>query len=236
MPSSERFWGVVPAAGVGRRLGGEIPKQYLDLEGHPVIEHSILRLLEHPAIEKVVVALYPGDRWWPTLELANDQRIEQVHGGEERSHSVLNALEYLRVMASDRDWVLVHDAARPCLRRSDLDQLIQTLRDDPVGGLLAMPLHDTVKQADSAGRVEATVPREKLWRALTPQMFRLGSLYSALSDALNRRLRITDDASAMELAGHQPRLVEGRADNIKITLREDLPLAAFYLRQQTKQG
>ena len=152
-----------------------------------------------------------------------------VTGGAERCHSVLNGLEALRQHADLTDWVLVHDAARPCLAVADLDRLMNELADDPVGGLLAAPVRDTLKQADSAGRVATTVDRSRLWHALTPQMFRLGRLRDALNAALARGLLVTDEAGAMEAAGFAPRLIEGRADNVKITRPEDLALAEFYL-------
>jgi 2-C-methyl-D-erythritol 4-phosphate cytidylyltransferase len=141
----------------------------------------------------------------------------------------LNALELLCDRATENDWVLVHDAARPCLRREDIDRLIETLADDPVGGLLAVPVRDTMKQADSAGRVHRTVARTDLWHAFTPQMFRLGLLRAALRGALDAGELVTDEAAAIERRGLAPRLVEGHGDNLKITRPEDLPLARLYL-------
>jgi len=226
---SDRFWAVVPAAGAGKRMASEQPKQYLQLCGRRVIEHSLDRLLSHAEIRGVYLALSPGDEWWAETAFAGDARVVLVNGGAERCYSVLNALNLLLEHADGQDWVLVHDAARPCLREEDLDRLIACLRDDAVGGLLGVPVHDTVKQVNESSRVEVTVPRDRLWRAYTPQMFRLGPLHKALADALQRGLLVTDDASAMELAGHQPKMVEGHADNIKITQAHDLPLAEFYL-------
>jgi len=227
---SERCWVVVPAAGVGRRMASAVPKQYLPLNGRPVIEHTLNVFLEHPRIDGVCVALSEDDGWWETIGCRNHPRLLRAPGGAERCHSVLHGLERLASQAEDRDWVLVHDAARPCLRREDLDLLLDELQDDPVGGLLGVPVHDTVKRVVAGNQVEATVPREGLWRAYTPQMFRFALLKKALSDALIEGALVTDDASAMELAGFRPRMVEGHADNIKITRPEDLPLAAFYLR------
>jgi 2-C-methyl-D-erythritol 4-phosphate cytidylyltransferase len=213
-------------------MASAIPKQYLPLSGRRVIEHSIQRLLSHSAIQAVYVVLSRGDEWWPTTAYAGHARVITVMGGAERCHSVLNALQQLQQCAEPADWILVHDAARPCLHKDDLDRLIHTLAQDPIGGLLAAPLHDTMKQADAQGRVTATLPRERLWRAFTPQMFRLGQLSAALTAALQRGLLVTDDASAMELAGFAPRLLEGRTDNLKITRPEDLELAEFYLARQ----
>ena len=229
---SERFWAVVPAAGVGNRMGSEIPKQYLPLAGKTVIELSLDRLLAHPQVHAAVVVLSDEDDWWSSTAYPDDPRVIRVRGGSERCHSVLNALEHLSAQAAEQDWVLVHDAARPCLRAADLDRLIASLRDDPIGGLLGVPVHDTIKRVTASGVVEATLDRDRLWHAYTPQMFRLGPLRIALSHALQSDLLVTDDASAMELAGHRPKMIEGHADNIKITRPGDLALAGFYLSQQ----
>lgn len=226
------YWAVVPAAGVGRRLGAALPKQYLPLAGRQVIDHSLTALLEDPRIRGVVVALDPHDRLWPATQFAQDSRLRRVAGGAERCHSVLNALTVLAELAKPQDWVLVHDAARPCLRRTDLERLIDALRDDPIGGILAMRVRDTMKEADPAARIGQTLARERLWHAFTPQMFRLGLLREALESALAAGELVTDDARAVERLGHAPKLIEGHADNIKITRPEDLPLAEFYLTQQ----
>jgi 2-C-methyl-D-erythritol 4-phosphate cytidylyltransferase len=225
-------WAVIPAAGVGRRFGAARPKQYLDLAGRPVIEHAMRPLLGHPRIRGLVVALDPADAYWADTQLAADPRVRRAAGGAERCHSVLNALELLATEADPEDWVLVHDAARPCLRAADLDRLIATLEDDPVGGLLGVPVRDTMKESDDSGRSVRTLPRARLWHAYTPQMFRLGLLRRALRGALEAGHLVTDDASAVELLGLAPRLVEGQADNIKITRVEDLGLARFYLQEQ----
>jgi 2-C-methyl-D-erythritol 4-phosphate cytidylyltransferase len=223
---------VVPAAGVGRRLGAAVPKQYLDLSGRPVIDWTLGLFLADPRIAGVRVALGAEDGYWPDTAYANHPKVRRVPGGAERCHSVLNALDDLAQEADPADWVLVHDAARPCLRRSDLDRLIAELAGDPVGGILAVPVRDTMKAADSDGRIRATLDRSALWHAYTPQMFRLGPLREALRDAIACGDLVTDDASAMERLGLAPRLVEGHADNIKITRAEDLPLARFYLKMQ----
>lgn len=232
MSGAAAYWAVVPAAGIGRRMAAALPKQYLPLAGKRVIDHTLQRLLDHPRIERVVVALSAQDRWWQQGGFAGNPRIRCVDGGAERCHSVLNALRELQQVAAADDWVLVHDAARPCLRHEDIDRLIDQLAGDRVGGLLAVPLHDTIKSAGADLRVRDTPERERLWRAFTPQMFRLAALTSALQDALAAGTPVTDEASAMEHAGQAPKLVEGHSDNIKITRPEDLELAAFYLRQQ----
>ncbi len=210
-------------------MGSAIPKQYLPLAGLSVIVRTLDILLSHPRISGVVVAIGADDLWWNDIRLDTGKPLLQVNGGEERCHSVLNALYALRERAAPEDWVLVHDAVRPCLRSTDLDSLMETLKDDPVGGLLAVPVRDTMKRADADGRVKATVDRTALWHALTPQMFRLNILLKALEQSLEQGLLVTDDAAAVEALGLAPRLVEGRADNIKITRPEDLALAEFYL-------
>ncbi len=236
--SGARHWALVPAAGAGRRMGSTVPKQYLPLLGRPVIAHALTILLDHPRIDGVVVAIDARDEWWPTVVAGLDaaKLLPSARGGAERCHSVLNGLETLRERAAPNDWVLVHDAARPCLTPADLDRLLSELADDPVGGLLAAPVRDTLKQADLAGRIAATVDRSRLWHALTPQMFRLGMLHDALRAALARGLLVTDEAAAMEATGFAPRLIEGRMDNLKITRPEDLALAEFFLSRRSTAG
>lgn len=232
MSGTVRHWALIPAAGVGRRFGAEVPKQYLALAGRPVIDHAIAAFMEHPAIAGCAVVLGSADGWWSDVSAyANHPDVLRAPGGAERCHSVRNGLTALAERAAEDDWVLVHDAARPCLRRSDLDRLLAALREEPVGALLAVPIADTVKRAD-AGQVAETLPRSALWRAYTPQAFRLGLLRRALAQAQARDVVVTDDASAVELLGLRPALIECQADNIKITRPEDLPLAAFYLEQQ----
>ena len=217
------FWAVIPAAGVGARMAADRPKQYLQLGGRTILEHSLGCFLDHPRLKGLVVSLAIDDPYWPTLACATDPRIQRADGGSERSGSVLNALLQLNALgASDDDWVLVHDAARPNLSRDDLDKLFAELADDPVGGLLAVPARDTLKRVDKHGRVVDTVDRSLIWQAYTPQMFRLGALHRALADSLVADAVITDEASAMEWSGQAPRLIEGRSDNIKVTRPEDL--------------
>lgn len=232
--TAPRFWAVVPAAGAGRRFGAAIPKQYLDLGGRPVIEWTLALFVDHPRIAGVWVALDPEDRHWPATRLANHPRVVRVPGGAERCHSVLNALEGLAQDADGLDWVLVHDAARPCLRLQDLDRMLTDLAPDPLGGILGVPVRDTMKRTDGGTPpgVVATAERSHLWHAYTPQMFRLGALAAALRDAIASGELVTDESAAMERLGRRPRLIEGSGDNIKITRSEDLPLARFFLQQQ----
>ena len=217
------FWAVIPAAGIGSRMRADRPKQYLPLGGRSILEHTLDCFLGHPHLKGLAVSLAADDPYWPQLPCAGDERILRAAGGSERADSVFNALQLLAEQGADAaDWVLVHDAARPNLARADLDRLLAGLADDPVGGLLAVPARDTLKRADADGRVRQTVDRSVIWQAYTPQMFRLGALRQALGDALQAGVAITDESSAMEWAGQAPRLIEGRADNLKITRPEDL--------------
>ena len=230
-----RLWAVIPAAGIGSRMGSAGPKQYLSLHGKTVLEHTLSRIAGHPHITATVVAIAAADRQWPRIAAGFDESsLVVTHGGAERCHSVLNGLRALAGRAAADDWVLVHDAARPCVRREDLERLIEQLQDHPVGGLLGIPVTDTMKRSDAHGNVIETIRRDGLWRALTPQMFRYGMLSRALIAALERDVLVTDEAAAMEMAGYAPRMVEGHADNIKITLPQDLILADMYLQQQEK--
>jgi 2-C-methyl-D-erythritol 4-phosphate cytidylyltransferase len=230
--STPRFWLVIPAAGVGARMQADRPKQYLQLAGRCLIEHSLDCFLEHPGLIAAVVCLAPNDPYWPALACSRDPRIQRVEGGVERADSVLQGLLRLTELgAKIDDWVLVHDAARPNLSRFDLDRLLGELADDSVGGLLAVPVRDTLKRAGADGRVSTTIDRNNVWQAYTPQMFRCGALQHALADALVANVAITDEASALEWAGQAPRLIEGRADNLKITRPEDLE----WLRQRWLQ-
>jgi 2-C-methyl-D-erythritol 4-phosphate cytidylyltransferase len=210
-------------------MGAGLPKQYLPLAGATVLEHSLQPLLDCPRLTAVVVALHPADTRAQSLAVLADSRVQRVDGGAQRSDSVRLALEALLARADPQDWVLVHDAARPCLRVADVEALIAAVTAAGTGAILAEPIVDTVKQAAADGLVQRTLDRRGLWRAQTPQMFRLGELHSALCDAARRGLAITDEASAMELAGHPVQLVTGPARNLKVTLPADLQLAQWYL-------
>jgi len=222
-------WAVMPAAGRGSRFGGDMPKQYLAVAGRPLIEHSLRALLGHPGIDAVMVAISPDDPYWGGWREMEGKPIYTCIGGAERSDSVLAALQALPATVSEDQWVLVHDAARPCLRAVDLTRLIAMGQADPVGAILATPVRDTIKKADSKTRATATEPREKLWRAMTPQMFRRGGLTRALTAAMRAGVNVTDESMAMERLGLKPRLVEGSEDNIKVTTPADLVLAEFIL-------
>jgi 2-C-methyl-D-erythritol 4-phosphate cytidylyltransferase len=212
-----------------------VPKQYLPLLGRPVILHTLERLCAHPRIRGVLVGVSQDDQNWPLLA-AELRRLPKFlgtcPGGETRAGTVLNGLKELMKHAKPDDWVLVHDAVRPCVRQGDIDKLIATVSKGGEGGLLAFPVSDTVKRVDNAGRVMETVTREGLWRAATPQMFRINALAQALEQAMKAGKEITDEASAMEAAGGQPLVVACHTDNIKITLADDLALAELYTKQQ----
>ena len=224
------FWAVVPAAGVGKRMNANRPKQYLELAGLTVIEHTLSRLLQANVFSAVAVAISAEDPYWPELDVANHELIITAPGGKERADSVLSGLKAIRGQANDDDWVLVHDAARPCLTTDDIHLLIDTLVNDDVGGILALSSHDTLKSVQDRD-ILSTLDRRTIWRALTPQMFRYGMLKTALEEAEGNPA-VTDEASALELKGLQPKIVEGRPDNIKITRPEDLALARFFMEQQ----
>ena len=223
------FHAIVPAAGVGRRMGASLPKQYLRIHGKMVIDWSIQSLLQQPDITSVVVALSKDDDYWKTTFSASDPRIHCVEGGEERCYSVLNALTHLLERCPESDWVLVHDAARPCVAGKDISRLMRQCHS-PDGALLGMPVQDTMKRTDHQGWVLETVDRNLLWHAQTPQAFPLGILYKALDEALKAGIGITDESSAMEWAGYRPCVVEASSNNIKITRQSDLELAAFFLQ------
>lgn len=231
MNQAVKFWGVVPAAGVGKRMQADRPKQYLNLSGKTVIERTLERLLQVQVFSGVAVAISEGDPYWPKLAIADHPNIIRAPGGKERADSVLSALIQLQDHAHHDDWVLVHDAARPCVSVPEIKNLIDILIDDEVGGILALASHDTLKSVDHS-RIDSTLDRGKIWRALTPQMFRYGELKQALQQAERDGSVVTDEASALELQGKRPKIVEGQPENIKITRPEDLALAQFYLEQQ----
>ncbi|MCU0803718.1 MAG: 2-C-methyl-D-erythritol 4-phosphate cytidylyltransferase [Burkholderiales bacterium] len=222
-----RFFGLIPAAGAGARFGGRFPKQYTEVHGRTLLWFAVRALLADARIDTVFVVLAPGDETFRRQDWSafGDRLAPLYCGGATRAESVRSGL----ICASDAidldDWVLVHDAARPCLGAADLARLIDTLARDAVGGILAAPLADTLKRADADERVAATEPREGLWRAQTPQMFRLGTLLRALDAARD----VTDESAAVEAMGLKPRLVSGSAANIKVTYPEDVTVAAALL-------
>lgn len=232
--SSDRrhIWCVVPCGGVGRRMGAAIPKQYLRLGGKTVAEQTMSRLAEVAAIDEFVVAVSDADSIWPTLQHHCEKPISVAPAGKERVHSVLNALHLIRSRAHIDDWVLVHDIARPCVRKSDIERLLQEIASHSWGGLLAAPVTDTLKKAGDNQYVARTIDRTSVWRAFTPQAFRYGILLQAIETALADGVIVTDESSAVEYVHGTPLLVEGATDNIKITTPEDLLLAEYFLSHQ----
>lgn len=229
-----RFWLVVPAAGIGQRMQADCPKQYLRIRDRFLLDITLSRLLEYPAFTGCIVALNQQDQWWPQTDACRAANVMTCEGGDERADSVLAALQALAGQAGENDWVLVHDVARPCISQADLDKLTTALSGHPVGGLLAAPVTDTLKEVrpgDHGLEVTGTPDRRRLWRALTPQMFRYDTLVKALEQAKQNGRTVTDEASAIEMLGSKPLIVEGRPDNIKVTLPADLALAEFILGQ-----
>lgn len=231
MSKSPAYWFIVPAAGSGRRMGSEKPKQYLQIQNKTILDHSLSRLLAVKQLAGIVLALDSEDTEFSQSRYAQHDKIVRVVGGKERADSVLAGLNYLKDKIAAEDWVLVHDAARPCIRSNEIEQLQTQLQDDPVGGILAVPVADTLKRVDD-NIILQTVDRSVLWQAQTPQMFRYGVLHQALTHALQNQLSVTDEASAVELAGLSAKIVQGRSDNIKITRPADLDLAEFILQKQ----
>ncbi len=227
-----RFHALIPAAGSGRRMGHALPKQYLELQGRPLLWHTLQVFERYPEIASIHVVVAPDDTVWTRHDWSGCHKL-RLHrcGGETRAQSVLAGLRAME--AAEEDWVLVHDAARPCLTRTALNRLITTLRDDSVGGILAIPVADTLKRAGEGGRIATTVARTGLWGAQTPQMFRRGMLMQALAQA---SAEVTDEASAIEALGIAPLLVEGDPANLKVTHPADLALAARYLELDMSRG
>lgn len=229
-----RIWGVVPAAGIGARMGGDVPKQYLPLAGSNVLQCSLRALLAANVCYKIVLALHPDDDGSQLGHYANHPQLIRVNGGAERSDSVLLSLEALSEMADESDWVLVHDAARPCVTAQSIADLVEYSTTTACGAILALPVVDTVKQSNDKRVVSDTLDRQKLWCAQTPQLFSLAALRDALQRANAAAIAVTDEASAMEWAGHPVHLVKGTASNLKITYPADLPLADWYLTQASQ--
>ena len=226
------IWAVLPAAGRGTRFGGDIPKQYLEAGGQPLIAHALDALLAHPRVAGAVVALAVDDLRWPGWTTRHGKPVLRCEGGGERADSVLAALRVVPADARGDLLVLVHDAARPNLRRDDLDRLIAAAEASADGAILAAPVRDTLKRADADACIAATEPRAGLWRALTPQAFRRSALIAALERACVDGVAVTDEAMAMERTGAHPRLVQGREDNLKVTTPADLLLVDYLLRSR----
>jgi 2-C-methyl-D-erythritol 4-phosphate cytidylyltransferase len=234
MEKNQQFIVIVPAAGVGKRMQAECPKQYLCINDETILSHTVMRLLTHPAISQVVLALGEDDQYFSESHLAHHKNIIRVNGGIERVDSVLSGLR--AIDCSKYPWVLVHDAARPCVSHDDIDKLIHQCMEQDSGGILAVPVRDTMKRGvnidGKLNSIESTVDREQLWHALTPQLYKTDELTLAIEQAIENVLIITDEASAIEQANLPSILVQGSSENIKITHPDDLALAQFYINKQ----
>jgi len=230
--SVNNIWAVVPAAGTGSRMGSDIPKQYLLINNQCVIEYSLSALLEHELIQGVVVALAETDQHFQTLAIAKHPKLTTVIGGSTRAESVLAGVEAILDYDASCDWVMVHDAARPCLKANDINGLIQSLRQNDCGAILAQPVVETVKTSYKDGLISATIDRQTVFLAQTPQFFGVRALREGYSRAIAEGWSVTDEASVFEKLNNQPRIVPGGRHNIKITHPEDLALASFYLQQE----
>lgn len=228
-------WGVIPAAGSGSRMAAEVPKQYLEIAGTTLLEHTVQALLACPDLRGLVVVLDPSDRRADSVASLSDPRVMRVAGGAERADSVLAGLDRLAEIAGADDWVLVHDAARPCLPVAVAKTLIDTVLASNEGAILAQRMTDTVKRVNNDGSIVETLDRNALWRAQTPQMFRLEDLRRALREAIDGGVWVTDEAMVMEAAGFPVRVVEGPAGNIKVTVPEDLRLAELFLESRLER-
>jgi 2-C-methyl-D-erythritol 4-phosphate cytidylyltransferase len=228
---SAKIIALVPAAGTGTRLGDSLPKQYLDLNGKPMIFHALAALAKVNRISSIAVVLSPADQHWRTYQADWETLGARISvfmvGGKSRGESVANGLQALDGELAGNDWVLVHDAARPCIRTEMVEQFIDELENDPIGGLLALPLADTIKTDDGGQRVAKTIPREGIWRAQTPQMFR----YALLRRAMHDFVGATDESQAIEALGQAPRLVTGEPSNLKVTYARDMSLARILLKE-----
>ncbi|MPW29005.1 2-C-methyl-D-erythritol 4-phosphate cytidylyltransferase [Agarivorans sp. B2Z047] len=226
----KQYTALLPAAGIGSRMQASLPKQYLRLGEQTILETTAKVFLSHPAIKNLIIVLHPKDTWFNQLPLAKDGRINTVVGGDERADSVLAGLK----AAKQDEWILVHDAARPCITQSDISKLISAVEQQQCGGILATQVRDTMKRG-ADGKIAQTVSREQLWHALTPQMFKVKQLKDNIQNALLTGTAITDEASAMEWANCPVSLVTGRSDNIKVTCPEDLALAKWFISQQQNE-
>ncbi len=222
------LYAVVPAAGIGTRMGADRPKQYLMLQGKTILEHTLGQLLQFSPIEKIILPVSKNDTFLSTLSIGNHENIMQCDGGDERYHSVLNGLKtLLNIGAQRHDWVMVHDVARPCIRQQDLKNLYQNVNGH--GVILGVQVRDTMKRTDDNGQVLSTVARDNLWHALTPQLAPLGVLLDAIEKAVNDGVQVTDEASALEHSGYSPKMLVGHPSNIKVTHPDDLQLADAFL-------
>tara|TARA_B100000029_G_scaffold90605_1_gene80405 strand:+ start:142 stop:843 length:702 start_codon:yes stop_codon:yes gene_type:complete len=231
MPKKNKYWVVIPAAGIGRRMGSNIPKQYVSVNGKTIVEHTIDNFIGRKEIENICIAISESDKHWPALPISKNKKIITTIGGSERYESVYNALCALKDKANDDDWVLVHDAVRPCLKKSIIDRLITDISSNDVGGILALPCFETMKKVNNNRYIEETINREIIWRAQTPQVFKYKKLLLAIEKAINENIHITDEAMAMELLNYKPIVIMGDEKNIKITHQTDLKHLELFLKE-----
>jgi len=222
MQSVNKFWGVMPAAGIGSRMQVNKPKQYIEIEGKTILQCSLEQLLNMPQMSGVQLCIAEDDSYWETLGFNHPLLLPTTIGGATRADSVLAGLNSLKGQAQPDDWVLVHDAARPFIDEASLQRLVSELSDHPVGGILAIPVADTLKQCDAEGNIIATIPRDHVWRAQTPQMFRFQVLLDALNFANEHGKTVSDESSAVEAIGKTPKVVLGDASNLKVTYPGDV--------------
>lgn len=226
------IWAVVAASGTGQRMSAGLPKQYLQFSGKTIIEHTLDRLTDFSNLSGIILVINAKDKHWSELKYQSHKPLITTIGGEQRQQSVYQGLLKLKESIADDCIVLVHDAVRPLITHQDLENVVRVAKVNEAGAVLASPVADSLKQQDGAGNIKSTVSRQGLWRALTPQAFRLSLLLRALSHVIDNRLDITDDAAAVEALGLKPKLVKGNANNIKITLPEDLALAEHIYQSQ----
>ncbi len=239
--NADKVWVVIPAAGIGKRMQSDIPKQYLKIEGKTVLEHTLNCFLFHPDVAGIIVVLNTDDYYWKKIKLnsAHNKPVYTVEGGHERSDSVMQGLDYLTMVErlAEDNWIMVHDAARPCLSQKDIDSLLSIRGTKSIGGILASPVRDTMKRAvahhDKTNLISSTESRVDLWHALTPQLFRLGELKQAIEYCIAKEITITDEASALEAQDKQVELVEGSMSNLKITQQADFEMATLLLTSST---
>ena len=229
MPKSYKYWVIIPAAGTGQRMGGAIPKQYVSVCGKTVIEHTIDNFIDRKEIESICVSISKSDKYWSTLPISKNKKIITTVGGSERYQSVYNGLSAIKDEADNDDWVLVHDAVRPCLTKSVIDRLITEISSDVVGGILALPCTETMKRINNSNEVEETINRQTAWRAQTPQMFKYKKLLLAIEKVIDENIFITDEAMAMEFSNYKPVVILGDENNIKITHKIDLKQLELFL-------
>ena len=230
--SKPDVWVVIPAAGVGKRMQANVAKQYLNINNQTVLQHTVEQFINLAFVKGILVAVSEHDDTFTTLSFSNKNKVQHCIGGQERFETVLNTLDYFQSTIAPHEWVMVHDAARPCVTQQDIEKLYQECKNHEVGGILATPVKDTLKQSLADQTIAKTVDRDKMWHAFTPQMFRYQNLVNAIENSIMDGLLITDDASAFENLNLHPKLVEGREDNIKITRPSDLDYATWLITQR----